>query len=79
MTKRPKKRSVKARNPVARDLHDPLFHLRLKPSKKLYQRKTKHRGRPADPGSSVDCGSVADCGQTQNSEPNTVQSQACGC
>jgi hypothetical protein len=59
MTRRPKKRSVKARNPVARDLRDPLFHLRLKPSKKLYQRRTKHRGRPADPGSSVDLGCLS--------------------
>ena len=45
MTKRSKKRSVKARNPIAKDLRDPKFHLRLKPSKKLYQRKPKHRGR----------------------------------
>jgi len=45
MAKRPKKRSVKASNPVARALHKPLFHLRLKPNKKLYQRKAKHRGR----------------------------------
>lgn len=51
MTRRAKaKRSVKARNPVARLIREPLFHLRLKPSKKLYQRKPKHRGRPADPG-----------------------------
>ncbi len=61
MTKRSKKRSVKARNPVAKDLLQPLFHLRLKPSKKLYQRKLKHRGRPsdADLGSSVDVGFLA--------------------
>ena len=45
MTKRSKRRSVKARNPIAKDLRDPKFHLRLKPSKKLYQRKPKHRGR----------------------------------
>jgi hypothetical protein len=48
MIKRPQKRSVKARNPVAKDLREPLFHLRLKPSKKLYQRKPKHRGRRSD-------------------------------
>ena len=61
MTKRKPKRSVKARNPVAKDLQQPLFHLRLKPSKKLYQRKPKHRGRPfgADLGSSVDIGFLA--------------------
>ncbi len=45
MAKRSKKCSVKASNPVATALRKPLFHLRLKPSKKLYQRKTKHRGR----------------------------------
>ncbi len=48
MAKRPKKRSVRARNPIAKDLRDPIFHLRLKPSKKLYQRKPKHRGRFRD-------------------------------
>jgi len=47
MTKRAqKKRSVKARNPIAKQIREPLFHLRLKPSKKLYQRKPKHRGGP---------------------------------
>jgi hypothetical protein len=55
MTKRPKKRSVKARNPIAKNLRDPLFHLRLKPSKKLYQRTPKHRGRR----SNVDLGDLA--------------------
>ena len=48
MTKRRPKRSVKARNPVAKQIREPLFHLRLKPSKKLYQRKPKHRDRPSD-------------------------------
>jgi len=58
MTRRPKKRSVKARNPIAKDLRDPIFHLRLKPSKKTYQRKPKHRGRShgADLGSGIAVG-----------------------
>lgn len=48
MIKRSPKRSVKARNPVAKRIREPLYHLRLKPSKKLYQRKPKHRGRPSE-------------------------------
>lgn len=68
MTKRPKKRSVKARNPVARDLQDPLFHLRLKPSKKLYQRKPKHRGR-----------SNVDSDQSPTPGLGNILGQASGC
>ncbi len=59
MTKRSPKRSVKARNPVAKVIREPVFHLRLKPSKKLYQRKPKHRDRPSGADLGVIIGKVA--------------------
>lgn len=62
MTKRLKARSVKARNPIAKKIREPLFHLRLKPSKKLYQRKLKHRGRATDLGSERRLRVIADLG-----------------
>lgn len=67
MTRRPKQRSVKARNLVAKALREPLFRLRLKPSKKLYQRKPKHRGRYRD----ADLGLGADIGSNTNFGPGT--------
>lgn len=67
MTKRLKACSVKARNPIAKKIREPLFHLRLKPSKKLYQRKLKHRGR-----------SDADLGQTLTARSSDRVSTAGG-
>lgn len=46
MAKKTKSRpAAKRRNPIARSLRDPRFHLRQKPTKKRYQRTAKHRGR----------------------------------
>ena len=44
MTKRSKKRSVKARNPIAKDLRDPIFHLRPEAEQETLSAQTQAPG-----------------------------------